>query len=185
MIQKVIIYYALRQPHVVARLRDELDAADLSYTVPYKQTWQLAYLDAIVQEALRIHPPISGLLERAVPKPGLLLPDGRATPPGTIVGMNQWAITRNKEVFGHDAEDFCPERWLVENDKCETDYRVRLRRMKDVAGFGFGGGNRACIGKRLPRAELYKTTATLFGKYNVRRTDCLRCCRSGPNHAYR
>ena len=89
MIQKVIIYHALRQPHVVARLRDELDAADLSYTVPYKQTWQLAYLDAIVQEALRIHPPISGLLERAVPEPGLLLPDGRATPPGTIVGMNQ------------------------------------------------------------------------------------------------
>ena len=61
MIQKVIIYHALRQPHVVARLRDELDAADLSYTVPYKQTWQLAYLDAIVQEALRIHPPLSGL----------------------------------------------------------------------------------------------------------------------------
>lgn len=147
MIQKVIIYYALRQPHVVARLRDELDAADLSDPVPYKQTWQLACLDAIVEEALRIHPPISGLLERVVPEPGLLLPDGPATPPGTIVGMNQWAITRNKEVFGHDAEDLFPERWLVENGKCETDYRVRLRRMKEIAGFAFGGRNRACIGK--------------------------------------
>jgi cytochrome P450 len=37
---------------------------------------------------------------------------GHYIPAGTTVGINAWAINRNQELFGEDAETFRPERWL-------------------------------------------------------------------------
>lgn len=37
---------------------------------------------------------------------------------GTVVGMNAWVVHRDKEVFGNDAEEWRPERWLgVDGEK--------------------------------------------------------------------
>ena len=33
-------------------------------------------------------------------------------PPGTVVGVNAWVIHRDKTIFGADASQFRPERWL-------------------------------------------------------------------------
>lgn len=32
--------------------------------------------------------------------------------PQNVVGINAWIAHHNKEVFGHDADDFRPERWI-------------------------------------------------------------------------
>lgn len=117
-----------------------------------------------------MHPPVGNILERIVPQdgPGLTLPDGRVLPPGTIVGMNQWVLTRNRDVFGDDVDSFRPERWLRDTDNGETaeQYEARLARMRE-ADFSFGGGNRVCTGRHLAMCELLKVTATLFSRYNV------------------
>lgn len=45
----------------------------------------------------------------------------------TIVGINTWVAHRNTHVFGEDAEQFCPERWLIDdNDKLSIMNRYYL-----------------------------------------------------------
>jgi cytochrome P450 len=51
------------------------------------------------------------LLERIVPVGGATF-DGVFLPGGTIVGMNPWVVTRDRNVYGEDATEFRPERWI-------------------------------------------------------------------------
>ena len=80
------------------------------------------YSNAVIHEALRIHPNAGIILERIVPTPGAEI-EGYHIPGGTIVGVNAWFVNFEKEIFGEDANDFRPERWL------ETDAE-RLSGMK-------------------------------------------------------
>jgi len=163
---KAILYYVLQSPSVLAKLQAELDAANLPYPAPYEVAVKLPYLEAVIKESLRIHPIIGHILERIVPATGLALADGTILPPGTIVGMQPWVVTRAKEVYGDDVETFRPERWLKGEGESEEAAEVRVKRMRDV-DFTFGGGNRVCIGRNLATVELYKVTATLFSRYSV------------------
>lgn len=163
---KAIIYHVLANPGIKARLRAEIDAAQLSFPATFEQTKDLPYLDAVVREGMRIHPVLSGILERIVPDGGLTLSDGRTIAPGTIVGMNAWVIHRNKDIYGQDVDSFRPERWLRHDFETEDAYKVRLKLMKD-ADFTFGGGNRVCIGKFSAQMQILKTVATLFSRYDV------------------
>ncbi|MBH1945678.1 cytochrome P450, partial [Erythrobacter sp. YJ-T3-07] len=63
-------------------------AASLTFPATFEQIKDLAYLDAVLREGIRIHTILSGILERIVPEGGLILRDGRHTEAGTIVGMN-------------------------------------------------------------------------------------------------
>lgn len=149
-----------------AKLRAELDAADLSFPASFAETRDLPYLDAIIKEGLRMHPPIGNILERIVPSPGLTLRDGRVIAPGTIVGMNQWVVSRDKEVYGDDADVFRPERWLRGDNETIVAYEARLKMMKE-GDLVFGGGNRICTGRHMAAIEMFKVTATLFSRYDV------------------
>lgn len=67
--------------------------------------------NAVVNEALRIHPSTGTILERYVPAGGAAI-HGVNLPEGTTIGVNAWTMNRNKEIFGEDVETFRPERWL-------------------------------------------------------------------------
>jgi hypothetical protein len=79
--------------------------------VTFTEGQSLTYVQACIKEGLRIHPVVGMLLERIVPEGGATF-DGVFLPGGTIVGMNPWVIARDKKVYGEDAEDFRPERWI-------------------------------------------------------------------------
>lgn len=64
-----------------------------------------------------MHPGVSFPLERVVPHGGAKLCDMHI-PAGTIVGVNAAVIHRNTDIFGADANDFRPERWL-DRDKAK------------------------------------------------------------------
>jgi cytochrome P450 len=115
---------------------------------------------------MRMHPVIGGILERIVPSTGLTLSNGQYIPPGTQVGINPWVSTRNKEIYGDDADSFRPERWLRGESETEEAYDSRLKQMKD-ADFTFGSGNRICVGRNMATVEIHKTTSTLFSRYDV------------------
>ena len=115
---------------------------------------------------MRMHPVISGILERVVPSTGLHLPDGRVIPPGTKVGINAWVSSRSKAYFGEDADVYRPERWLQYETETGAEYDARLRKMKE-ADFSFGYGKRACVGRHMATVEMHKITSTLFSRYEV------------------
>lgn len=168
-----VVYYLLRNPRAHARLRAELDGAGAPHggVWRYEDAARLGYLDAVVKEALRVHPGVGLLLERVVPEGGLALPDGGGggagfLPQGTVVGMNAWVVNNDKAVFGPDAESFAPERWLRAEGEAEEAWEERVKRMRDVM-LSFGAGRRVCLGKELSLFEIYKVVPTLLGRFDV------------------
>lgn len=168
---RAILYYTLKNPLVKAKLQQEINTAyqanRISLPVSWKQSQeQLPYLDAVIKEALRLHPAIGLILERIVPAEGLQLPDGGPfLPAGTIVGANPWVIHRHS-VFGEDVDSFIPERWLQADHETESQFQARKQQMLR-ANLTFGAGPRTCIGKNISLLEIYKLIPTLLLKYKV------------------
>ncbi|CEJ56131.1 Putative Cytochrome P450 [Penicillium brasilianum] len=168
---RAILYYTLKNPRVMAKLYEELTTADqegrISLPVSWKQSQEeLPYLDAVIKEALRLHPAVGLLLERIVPTGGLQLPNGGPfLPVGTIVGANPWIIHRHS-IFGEEVDSFVPERWLQADGESETTFRARRQRMLS-ATFTFGAGPRTCIGKNISLLEIYKLIPSLFLTYKI------------------
>lgn len=165
---RAAIYYALKTPDTMTLLQQELDSVEMSYPVSWQscQGQKLPYLDAVIKESLRLHPPPTILSERVVGEAGLQLPDGRQLPAGTIVGMNGWVLQHCREVYGPETEKFKPARWLRGEAEGADDYAARIQKMQR-ATLTFGFGPRACIGKPIAMMQLYKVLPTLFGLFDV------------------
>lgn len=129
---RAIMYYLLKEPQAYGKTVAELHAARLTMPVQYAETEKLEYFNAVVREAMRLHPGIGMALERVVPAGGLPLKDGRVIPPGTIVGLNPWVVHRDRNVYGDDAEQFRPERWLKQEKEWDEDFQARSKAMKDA-----------------------------------------------------
>lgn len=161
------MYFLLKHPSTYQKLVKELDSAQVpNGPIPYAHTSELPYLNAVIREAIRLHPAVSMMLERVVPPGGLRLDDGRGIPAGTVVGINPWVVNRDFGVFGDDADSFRPERWLQDEDEGREDFEVRLKEMR-AADFSFGAGNRGCIGRNLAMMEMLKALSTLLLRYQV------------------
>ena len=161
-----IVYYLSKNRGFQSRLQKEMDDARLTYPASWGKVQGLVYLNAVIREAQRIHPPASIPLERIVPLSGLELPNGRTLKPGMIVSMNSWTINQNEKIFGQDAHTFNPDRWLKAEDEAEDQFRARTARMKR-ADITFGYGSRSCLGKPIAYMEIYKVVPTIFGLFDV------------------
>jgi len=89
-----------------------------------------------MKEALRVHPAVGFPLERYVPPEGVEL-CGHSLPGGTNVSVSAPVIHMNREIYGEDAEEFRPERWLEASpdqlklmDRCFL--AVRKQRLSDA-----------------------------------------------------
>ncbi|KAK5662279.1 hypothetical protein OQA88_8185 [Cercophora sp. LCS_1] len=164
-----LVHYVLANPEVHAKVVAEVRAAGLAKDkpVPYTVARQLPYLDAVWHEAIRMQPIAGSLYERHVPSPGLTLPNGVFIPPGTAVGLNPYIASRNTSIFGLDAEEFRPERWLQLPGENTDTWNARLRVQRSVADLIFGAGSRICLGRNLAIVESYKIAATLFNRYDL------------------
>ena len=165
---RTALYHVLKNPKIRTRMREELDSANVTYPVSYKTCYyDLPYNAGVVKEALRLHFPIIGLMERRVPDgQELELPCGKKIPGGTVIGMLPDLIGRDKEVFGQDADDFNPERWLQRADEPDEAFKERLKVMK-ASNLSFGHGPRACLGQHVAELELYKFVPTIMGLMDV------------------
>lgn len=71
----------------------------------------ILYRNAVIMEALRIHPSTGLMFERYVPPGGVVL-HGKFIPGGTTIGVNAWVLNRDRNIFGDDSDVFRPERWV-------------------------------------------------------------------------
>ncbi|TKX26047.1 cytochrome P450 monooxygenase-like protein 11 [Elsinoe australis] len=168
---RAITYFLCKNPDKKRKLQAELDTATKEHGVlPWKEASKLPYLDAVVRESVRLHPAVALSLERVVPEGGYTLPDGRYLPGGTVIGINPAVIHYNTSVYGENVTSFNPERWLRQNGEKEDVFRERVQRMRETDGT-FGYGKRACIGKNVAQAEIYKIIGTLFKTYDLELVD--------------
>jgi cytochrome P450 len=161
------IRYLLANPQAYEKLQREVDEAfehgRLSEPCSYAAAVKLPYLQACVKEALRLHPPISMSLPRVVPPEGDFI-DGRFYPGGTIVSISPYVIHRDVNIWGQDAREYRPERWL-EAEKSEEQRKDLERNF-----FSFGGGSRQCIGKNISIMEVTKCLPRLLWHFHFQAT---------------
>ncbi|KAJ4211202.1 hypothetical protein NW759_012682 [Fusarium solani] len=154
-----IVYYLYSNPRTLNRLRKELDefaeAGELSDPVGFQQAQKMPYLQAVIKEALRLHPGVGTQLTRVVPKGGVVI-EGQFFPEGAEVGVNGWALYYNQDVFGEYAANFRPERWLQPGE----DVRI-------AASFAFGAGPRSCLGKNVSILEMSKAIPQIVKNFDI------------------
>jgi cytochrome P450 len=137
-----LLYLLSRNPQAAALLAAEADAVS--------SIEQMPYLDACVQEAMRLKPVAPILGAEAVQQAAL---DGVQVPAGTVIFM----LLRHsfeREVPLADGAEFRPERWLDPAMKEKFDDPAR----KMVP---FGGGPRFCPGRYLAMSEIRMLMAML------------------------
>lgn len=131
----------MRNPAAYEKLTAEIDAAiadgTLSIPVAYVEAVKLPYLKACINEGMRLHPSVGLTMPRVVPAGGATI-SGSYIPEGYRVGINGAVVQYDKDVFGSDAENFNPDRWIEGN-------AVRM----DKTMIQFGAGARTCIGKNV------------------------------------
>ncbi|KAL9031271.1 MAG: hypothetical protein Q9196_000678 [Gyalolechia fulgens] len=158
-LMRTIFHRLLSYPKTLQRLLEELDQIpDTEAPVTWKVARSLPYLDAIIKEAGRLHPPFGLPLERVVPAAGATI-CGQHFKAGTVVGMSAWVVHRDKDVFGQDAEEWRPERWLEDD--------VEKRKRMEAGLLTFGAGHRACLGKNISYLEVYKLIPCMLKTYEI------------------
>ncbi|KAK8063770.1 hypothetical protein PG996_008422, partial [Apiospora saccharicola] len=172
-----VFYYIVRNHAVWSRLHKELDSIvkNKNNPVSWADARSCPYLEAVIREAIRMLPGVAMNLERWARDPPTVTSNtnysedhslNRFVPAGTIVGLNPYVVARNVSVYGDDADEFRPERWLQGKEEPEAAYKVRLAAM-NAADLSFGAGSRGCIGKNLALLAAYKAVATLVVRYDV------------------
>lgn len=154
--------YVLSNPRVYRKLQIEVDAAAPGIKgniAPDSLLRTLPYLQAVVREGLRIHPPAALEAPKVVPRGGdtVTIEDKEYyLPGGTNIWNNSWGVHRKVAIFGADAEEFRPERWLPSPDAPPADEEARLANMRRVNDLNFGHGKYQCLGKTIAWMEITK-----------------------------
>ncbi|KQJ98340.1 indole-2-monooxygenase [Brachypodium distachyon] len=154
----------MRKPSVMAKLQAEIRSKTPKgqQTVKEEDLSGMAYLKAVVKETLRLHPPVPLLLPR-ISMSSCDDVNGYAVPAGTRVLVNAWALGRDARSWGEDAEEFSPERFMVDHDSAAatTDFKGR-----DFQFLPFGAGRRICPGLGFGMASVEMMLANLVYCFN-------------------
>ncbi|MEU6309492.1 cytochrome P450 [Streptomyces sp. NPDC047014] len=140
-------------PAARARLTEELDRVLGGRLPSYEDYARLPWTRQVVQEALRMYPPIWLITAVAGPEARL---GGRAVPAGTRVWTSPWSMHRDPRWFP-EPESFRPERWDADAPHPVPEH----------AWFPFGGGPRACLGARFALVEAALILAVLGQRFHL------------------
>ncbi|KAF9698490.1 hypothetical protein EKO04_003484 [Ascochyta lentis] len=135
----------------------DFDVAGLLESMPY--------LNGVCNEVLRLYPtiPVTARLSiRNTTVAGVFIPKG------TMMFVVPWAVNRNPALWGENAEDFVPERWI---DKATGRATMNGGADSNFAFLTFLHGPRSCIGERFARAELRALLAAFVGHFEMEMAD--------------
>ncbi|RYP42639.1 hypothetical protein DL767_000008 [Monosporascus sp. MG133] len=132
----------------------------LSYLVgidiyDHKQLETCAHLTAIINETLRLHPPVPTGGYRQSPATGMTI-NGTYIPGNVTIVSPRYSLGRLESSY-EIADQFIPERWTT-----------RTEMVKDARGFApFSQGRFNCVGKNLAMSEMRFVIALLIKRFEV------------------
>ncbi|ORY15952.1 cytochrome P450 [Clohesyomyces aquaticus] len=158
-----LTYLLLKSPERMERLKNEVRSA---FATPDEMTMvglsQLRYLNACLEEGMRMFPPVPIGAERKVPQGGAKV-CGNWLPGGTIVILPHFAAYHSPANF-KKPDEFIPERWLPEGEEEFSDDK------KDTLQ-PFSHGPRNCLGKNLAYHEMRLVLANILWNFDMELCD--------------
>ncbi|ESR55070.1 hypothetical protein CICLE_v10019811mg [Citrus x clementina] len=151
----------INHPMVLQKAQQEIDqVVGRNRLVQESDVPHLPYIQVIIKESFRIHPPIPLLNRRALEDCKI---GNYIIPKGTLLFVNLWSMGRDPETWKNPLE-FQPERFLSESNS-EIDVRGLHYRL-----LPFGTGRRGCPGLSLAMQELPTTLAAMIQCFNFKVT---------------
>lgn len=151
------LHYLARNPEVLARAQAETDAilgADPDAEPTFEQVPKFRYVRRVLDETLRLWPTAPGFARS---------PRETTTVGGYTMRAEDWAIVllpmvhRDPAVWGEDAEEFDPDRFLPERSRGRLPHSYKP----------FGTGERACIGRQFALHEAVLVLASLLHRFDL------------------
>jgi cytochrome P450 len=151
-----LFYNLALMPEHVSKLREELKGVDITEN---RALQSLVHLNALINETLRLYPPVLTAPLRQTPSEGLKIGD-RYVPGNVTISTPLWSLGRLESSYER-ANEFLPERWYASSTL-----------IKDAQGYApFVSGAHSCLGKQLALIELRFVTARLVTQYDLRFAD--------------
>jgi cytochrome P450 len=157
----------MKHPAVVESIRREIDETKSTTSASSSRLdpalcrpASLPYVTAVFYETLRLYPPVPFELKQC--EQATSLPDGTFLPKTSVLVWCTWAMNRSRLIWGADADDFRPERWLEDGNliaKPASEYPV------------FNGGPRTCLGKKMAELVAIQVIATLVKTFDFAAVD--------------
>lgn len=162
-----IFYYLTKNRDVYEKLQAEIRNTFKSAEaiVSGKPLSGCKYLKAVIDETLRMCPPVPTDLERKTLKGGAMI-DGNYIPENVAVGTGTWALHYNAE-YHPDPFTYRPERWIV--GEGGTSAEDVARETMGWYPFSWGPGN--CAGQRLAIVELSIVLGRVIWKMDFEKVD--------------
>lgn len=135
---KAVIGPILRDPLRYRRLQSELDDAykasgiALGQPISYNILKDLPFLQACIREGCRIHPSIIYQLPRHAPASGVQL-EGFFIDSSSTISTSPLAQNRCTAIFGNDADEWKPERWIPGEIHTEEQIRFMEKNLATVS----------------------------------------------------
>lgn len=146
-----------RNPEVERQFHAEIDRVLQGRVPTVEDLPRLEYTRMILNESMRIFPPVWTLTRRALEDYEV---GGFTLPAGSVVGVSQYVTHRDPRYFP-DPDRFDPLRWTQDEVGKRPKYSY----------FPFGGGPRLCIGEAFGTMEALLLIATLGQHWRARVPD--------------
>ncbi|PWY77510.1 cytochrome P450 pisatin demethylase [Aspergillus heteromorphus CBS 117.55] len=124
-------------------------------------------LQAVIKETIRLRAVFPTAFPRVImPGAETVIPSLSAPlPVGTTVSANSHVLGRSREIWGDNADQWIPQRWLGDEEHC--------RKMENQF-VAFGKGARGCIGRDLAVLVLAKAAMALVQQWKIKSVGQLR-----------
>ena len=158
------VYELCRKPEIQARLREEIHAniRSLDESMDAAKLDKLPYLHAVCNETLRHNAPVPLTLRDT--EQDCTIADN-FIPRGTKIILCPLAVNFSRELWGSDAADFNPDRWMgsgrANSGGAESNYAMLT----------FLHGPRSCIGQHFAKSEFACLLAAFVGKFEFEMRD--------------
>lgn len=152
----------LHNPESMRKVKEELESVLIpNQKVTESDIDRLPYLQAVVKETMRLHPPLPFLVPRNSTEDTNFM--GYHIPKNTQVFVNVWAIGRDPDAW-EDPLSFKPERFIGS----KINYKGQNFEL-----LPFGSGRRICVGMALAHRVVHLTLATLLWTFDWKLDNCL------------